>query len=215
MSDGDGDDGDRSEGDACPSCGALFDPGVDIEGCENCRQLVLSESEKSPESVEPDPEELAAVTRFQRFLKQSPDASYHYCPGCLGEFRPEAKGCLKCTKDLLSAEDAWAFASRTVEDLTASWFVPLMDDSAEAFAEAVLDTIESDPGPPVELRVKRHHRDFSPILGVWRSYRSQYFVRRMHLGLVRSRLALADLPEEHTERLEALLAHLDSLIAPP
>lgn len=202
-------------GDACPTCGAPFDPDVDVEGCENCRQLQLHEAEKVEEDLEPDPAEEAAVERFKAFLEAEPESGLSYCPGCLSEFREGALACGKCSKELLSAEDARAFAQRTIADLTARWFVPVMDDADGPFTARLIEALETaEDGPVLDVRVRREQRDFSPIFAIWRSYRSMYFVRRSQLPALRTWLASSDLGPEFAEQQQALIAHLDRLIAP-
>lgn len=202
-------------GTACPRCGALFDPDVDVEGCENCRQLELNEREALAEDIEPEADEVEAVERFRRFLANPPDPASTYCPGCLNEFRSEARACVKCTKELLSAEDARTFARRTVEDLTAHWFVPVADDADPAFSEALWAALDADEqAPQIELRVKRLSRGFSPIFAVWRYYRTEYYVRRSQLTSLRRWVAGAPLDARFDEQREGMLSHLDRLLVP-
>lgn len=204
-----------AEGEACPRCGTPFDPDVDVEGCENCRQLELNESEALAEDIEPEPDEIETVERFRRFLAHESDPASSYCPGCLNEFRSDATACVRCTKELLSAEDARRFARRSVEDLTAHWFVPVTDDADAVFSEALWAALEADEeAPQIEVRVKRLSRGFSPIFAVWRYYRTEYYVRRSQLTSLRRWVAGAPLEERFSAQRETLIAHLDRLLLP-
>jgi hypothetical protein len=224
-------------GTACPECGTSFDPDVDFEGCETCRQRALAQSE-AEEDIAPDPDEVAHVRKMQRFLATPGDPELRYCPGCLAEFLAGTKACEKCTKELLSHEELRAHAMKSIADVAARWFVPLIEDAPVAMqdpgtAKYVVDTIEKrsmrgahlaermfaaldadESAPVLELRVHRDQKGFSAIFGVWREYRATYFVRRNQLPALREWLGRADLGGEYAEAQAALLTRIDTLLDP-
>jgi hypothetical protein len=200
----------------CERCGCQMDTDIGAF-CEGCLlDFVRDDEARHEKEIKPIPEDVAYVQRLAGFLELQPVPDALYCPGCLTSIRMDAGVCADCQKEARSFMDVQDHARKSIDDITASWYVRLLDDAQPDFFAFILDVLEAEEvAGQFHARIQRQPVGFNPIFAHWTGYRSELFLPVREIGALQALLVRVPIDQDFAASMVELGTRLSELATTP